>query len=562
MPLDRTCAAVEEQTISARAGVQETSGLLRYPTLRARRIRSERGASPLALALRLVTLVLLFAGALMLRPAQVFAAAPEQDVTDANVTVQKALSAARTGDLATAKLQYDAYENSWFDIEDGVRGKSRDAYRAIEKDMSDVSAAFANTPVDPAKVTAALADLDHEQQSFIQGQPVGGSTASVTGVSSAAPTGAKPTISTLLTLLSDTQGALAKKDYPTAAAQLKTFQTDWLDVEGDVKTRSADDYRNTENDMNLAFTLASQASPGTATVVSRMATRLQPYREASHYGVFDAAIILLREGLEALLVVVALLAFLKKSGNGTGQGWIATGAGAGLLASVVLGLAIQAFFGAIINPTNRELMEGVIGLVAAAMLIYVSYWLHSKASAGGWQRYLGQRTSEVIQGGRLFGLAALAFLAIFREGAETALFYLGMAGNISTGDLLIGLAIGFIALTILGVLMIVAGVRIPMRPFFAVASLLVFYLCFKFIGAGIHGLQVSGIVPAASASYLPAIDPLGMYPTWPTTIAQLLLLLAGAWVVLRDRLQPKRLATIEHPVADTGSSGLVQRQGN
>src|SRR5262249_4889342 len=155
---------------------------------------------------------------------------------------------------------------------------------------------------------------------------------------------------------------------------------------------------------------------------------------------------------------------------------------------------------------------------------YVSYWLHNKASAYGWQRYLTQRTDEVLQGGRLFGLATLAFLAIFREGAETALFYLGMVGNISTSDLLIGLGIGFGGLAILGVLMTVAGLRIPMRPFFAAASVLVFYLCFKFVGTGIHGLQVAGIVPAPSASYLPAIDALGMYSTWPTTIAQLLLL--------------------------------------
>jgi high-affinity iron transporter len=202
----------------------------------------------------------------------------------------------------------------------------------------------------------------------------------------------------------------------------------------------------------------------------------------------------------------------------------------------VLGVGIQVFFGAIINPSNREIMEGIIGLFAAAMLIYVSYWLHSKACLGGWQSYITTQTRQAIGGGRMFGLAVLAFLAVFREGAETALFYLGMASNISNTDLFIGLGLGFAILTVLGVLMVVVGLRIPMRPFFTVASLLVFYLCFKFVGMGIHALQVAGAIPSGSAPYLPSLDIIGLYPTWPTTIAQLVLLAAGLWVVLRDRI--------------------------
>jgi len=218
----------------------------------------------------------------------------------------------------------------------------------------------------------------------------------------------------------------------------------------------------------------------------------------------------------------------------------------GLLGSVALGLAIQASLGAVINPSNREVMEGLIGLFAAGMLVYVSYWLHSKASLGGWQTYINQRTTRAVAGGQLLGLAVLAFLAVFREGAETSLFYLGMASNISNTDLLIGLGLGFGLLAALGMLMIVAGVRIPMRSFFTVASLLVFYLCFKFVGTGIHALQVAGVIPDGSTTLLVSVDAIGMYPTWPTTIAQLFLLTAAAWVVLRPRLAPNavRLARL------------------
>jgi hypothetical protein len=111
-----------------------------------------------------------------------------------------------------------------------------------------------------------------------------------------------------------------------------------------------------------------------------------------------------------------------------------------------------------------------------------------------------------------------------------------MVGNISNTDLFLGLAIGFGGLVVLGFLLVVVGVRIPMRPFFTVASVLVFYLCFKFIGTGIHSLQVSGILPAWSAAFLPSQDALGLYPTWPTTIAQLALLGLAAWVLLRTRV--------------------------
>jgi high-affinity iron transporter len=465
------------------------------------------------------------------------ASTPADDLRQANALVQQALAAAQSGDLQTAQQTYSQYENTWFDIEDGIRASSRDSYVAIEKAMSGVSAAFAASPQDQAQVVTTLSALQGENQRFLSGGATAAAEASATAATE------RPTVATLLEQLSAAQASLANNDYPSATTSLKAFESTWLDVEGEIKTRSADAYRQTETDMELAATLASQGSPQTAAVVDRMATRLEPYRDAGRYGVFDAAIILLREGLEALLVIAALSAVLKKSGTAGGQAWLWIGATAGLGLSIILGLAIQAFFGSIVNPANRELMEGVIGLFAAAMLIYVSYWLHSKASLSGWQSYINTQTRDALQGGRLLGIAILAFLAVFREGAETALFYLGMVGNISNTDLLLGLAIGFGGLVVLGFLMVVVGVRIPMRPFFTVASVLVFYLCFKFIGTGIHSLQVSGYLPAGSAAFLPSEDAVGLYPTWPTTIAQLLLLGLAAWVLLRNRVnRPARIA--------------------
>ena len=86
-----------------------------------------------------------------------------------------------------------------------------------------------------------------------------------------------------------------------------------------------------------------------------------------------------------------------------------------------------------------------------------------------------------------------------------------------------------------------------------VASLLVFYLCFKFVGMGIHGLQVAGLIPSDSAAYLPSFDPIGLYPTWATTIAQLVLLAAGLWVVLRDRIGETAVQSSEKRVLVSSS---------
>jgi high-affinity iron transporter len=291
--------------------------------------------------------------------------------------------------------------------------------------------------------------------------------------------------------------------------------------------------------MALASTLLSNGSPDALTVVDHISSRLEPYEAETSYGIFDAFIILLREGMEALLVVVALLAFLKRSGNGSKQGWIWMGAGVGLAASIGLAFILQAVFSRAVNPNNRELLEGVTGLVAAVMLVYVSYWMHSKSSAQAWTKYIAQRTTAALATGSLFGLALLSFLAIFREGAETALFYLGIAPAIKTSDLFIGLAAAVVVLGVIGFLMVVAGVRIPVTKFMAVASILVFFLCFKFVGAGIHSLQVSGIAPATAESYLPSSDFLGLFPTWQTVIPQLVLLALAITVVVHGRLSER-----------------------
>ena len=460
------------------------------------------------------------------------AAGPEDDVRAANALIQNAIASLQGGDLAAAKNQYATYESTWFNIEDGVRERSRPAYVAIERRMDEVSVAIDKSDKDGA--LTALRALDTEQKNFISG---------VAPATQAAPTSqtaeGSATVSTLLGQLDSSRKAAQTGNFAVAAKEFDEFKETWPEVEGEIKTRSAGDYRATESDMARVSTMLAKESPESVGALDAMSARLRPYENAGNYRIFDATIIVLREGLEALLVVVALLAFLKRSGNSEKSSFIWGGAGFGVAASIVLGVAIHLLFGKAFSGANRELMEGATGLIAAAMLLYVSYWLHSQSSIGAWQRYIRERTTAALATGSLFGLGALSFLAVFREGGETVLFLIGMTGKISTGDLLIGLAIGSVFLLVIGLLLTLVGIRIPMRPFFAAASLLTFYLCFKFVGTGIHALQVADVLPARTEDFLPSNDTLGLYPTWQTTIPQAVLLLGGLAVFLRTRIEDR-----------------------
>lgn len=479
---------------------------------------------------------------------------PANDVATGNAIVQRALNSAQTGDVNAAKQQYQAFKTYWPTIEDPVRAASLTDYRAIEARMRDVDAAFVPNPPDAGQVVAALTALSQAQTTFISAQ--GGSqtavapapavssapvaTAPTTAATPATSAQANSSISTLIQQLSLAQTAVDKGDYAGASVQMKAFENTWPDVEGQVKNKSATTYSQTEDDMGLAAGLLNEKSPESKTVINRMYSRLEPLEARTQYGIFDAAIIVLREGLEALLVLVALLAVLSRSGNSDRRGWIWGGAIVGLGLSIALGVGLNMILRGVINPGNRELIEGFTGIIAAAMLLYVSYWLHSNTSIKGWQRQIHRRTAEALTTGSLIGLATLAFLAVFREGAESVLFFLGMATDISMHDLLLGLATGFAGLAILGTLIMVIGIRIPMRPFFAVAGVLVFYLCFKFLGTGIHALQVGGVLPTTAATYLPTSDWFGISPTWQTTIPQLLLLILAASVLLEGWVKQHR----------------------
>lgn len=479
------------------------------------------------LIVRLMCALLICTGLFSINAGAAFAAGSADGDTPAKVKallepVEQAVSLAKANDLAGAAKELNEFHEFWEGVEDEVKVISTERYTDIELNYGAAQIALQNK--DAAAAIESTEKLETAIEAVIAMGPAASSSESTE----------KPTLTQLLGELAEAQAFAGAGDYATAKTELREhFMKVWVEVEGEVKTRSPETYAAIEADVALAGNLLDQKSPQAKEVLARMSAQLTPIIEQANarYGIFDAAAILLREGLEALLVVAAILAFLVKSGNVDKRGWIYGGAIAGIIVSIIVAAVITAVSRTAFSGSNREVMEGVIGLVAAGMLFYVSYWMHGKAQAMAWQKFVRERTTQALASGSLFSLALLSFLSVFREGAETTLFYIGIMQSITMSDLLIGLGIAIVALTVIGVLIMRYGVRLPLRPFFLVASLLVFYLGFKFVGTGIHALQVAGTLPANIASWLPTIEFIGVFPTWETTIPQILLLAIAALVV-------------------------------
>lgn len=453
---------------------------------------------------------------------------------------QEGVEAAEQNNIAGMRLEYAEAHELWEKIEDDVRAQNPTAYVELESALDGVKEVLAAESIVPTAVEQAYARLHREATEVAE--KIGGGGVAPTQTVEATP-------ADLLGWISEAQVALNAGDNQKATEEFQQVIAAWPGVEGSIAARSPEAYANIES--NLGRTLAAlQASPvdqsEAAAALEEMEATLSPFAVARiTYTTFDAAAIILREGLEALLIIVALLAFLNRSGNSHRRGWIWLGGLAGVLASVVAAVGLQALFSQASAGQNRELIEGVTGLVAAALLFYVSYWLHSKSNLGVWRKYIDERTSQALARGSLWGLALLSFLAVFREGAETAVFYLGMAPSISFNSLVSGLALGTAILVVIAILMLWVGVKLPLRLFFRVAGLLVFYLGFKFVGHGIHALQIAGVLPASLVSLMPTVPSIGIYPTWETLIPQVLLLgLAGAALVYL-RLQEQQRQSVQ-----------------
>ena len=251
----------------------------------------------------------------------------------------------------------------------------------------------------------------------------------------------------------------------------------------------------------------------------------------------SALIILLREGLEAILVLAALIALLIKSGRREALRYVH----AGWIAALALGGVtwLAASYLITLSGADREITEGVTALLAAAMLLYVGFWMHRHAHASRWKAFIETRVTSALSGRTMWALASISFLAVYREAFETVLFYqalwleAGPDGHLAVGA---GFAAAVLGLVVLAWLILTLGLRLPLGWFFGGGSILMAVLAVVLAGKGIAALQEAGALPVGPLD-LPAIPSLGLYPTWQGVLTQLavVLLIVGAFAFSRRR---------------------------
>ena len=247
-----------------------------------------------------------------------------------------------------------------------------------------------------------------------------------------------------------------------------------------------------------------------------------------------AMIILLREGLEALLVIAALAAFLIKTGKREGLIYLYGGLVVALLMGGVTWVVSTTLIQ--IGGASRELTEGIAAITAALVLFYVGFWMHNKTSAMQWKHFIESSIKKALNKETLWGIAALSFIAVYREVFESVLFYQALwvqTDQNGQGMIVYGLLLATAILSLLAWLIMKYSTRLPLRQFFAVSGGFMFILAIVFAGKGMSALQEAGKIPLDPVD-LPSVELLGIYPNYQGLALQCLMLILASIMIIRD----------------------------
>ncbi|MFT3710452.1 MAG: FTR1 family protein [Archangium sp.] len=239
---------------------------------------------------------------------------------------------------------------------------------------------------------------------------------------------------------------------------------------------------------------------------------------SSFWSVFiTALLILLREGFEAVVVVGALLAVLKKLGA-TQQTRVVH---AGWVSSLVVGALAFIFGHAFFAGANREWMESLVSLVAVGFLLYAAMWLNARANMSKFMGELRGQMTKAITAGSTAGLFFISFSSVGRESLETALFLQGLAID-SPDGVMWGALAGIVGLLGLVVMVSTVGFKLPMKTLFSASTVLLVVTAVVLLGKGLHGLQELGVLPLYPVPFV-KFDVLGLFPDAISLAPQLLL---------------------------------------
>lgn len=250
----------------------------------------------------------------------------------------------------------------------------------------------------------------------------------------------------------------------------------------------------------------------------------------------QAFLILLREGIEAILVLVGIIAYLGRAGHEKELSTVYNWAIAGIIMSFVTAyLFVEVLDNTTTTGSGREIIEGCTALFAVLVLLGTSAWMGGKSNAKAWKSYIDKQVKLTLSTGKSRALGAAVFLAVYREGAEVILFYQALFNN-AVGDvdmIWAGFVTACVALALIFFLMQRGALRIPIGPFFKVTSAFMFILAVTFLGGGLKELQEADVISTSviEAVPVPSIDLLGLYPTYETIVPQILLIAAAVAMV-------------------------------
>lgn len=246
-----------------------------------------------------------------------------------------------------------------------------------------------------------------------------------------------------------------------------------------------------------------------------------------------AAGILLREGFEAILVLIALLAVIKATGDKRAARWVH----GGWVAAVGLGVIAWFFSGWLMNMSGigRESMEGAISLIAVVVLLSVGGWLHRRTEIQRWKEFIEGHVKRLIEGNNVIGIALLSFMAVFREAFETVLFLRAIwldAGTTGRPAMWLGVVVAFALVVALAWALLKWSTKLPLRKVFTFSSLLIIALAVILAGKGVHAFQETGLISFSDFGWNLQSDLFGFYSTRETVLAQLAALIAGVaiWI--------------------------------
>lgn len=413
-----------------------------------------------------------------------------------------------TGDREKIRQQYNTFNSTWTRNESVIRDQSQAYYGKIETAISFLHAAIETDPYDNETVNSNFDDLNQSIQDFMDGKSLSTSDSEIT------------TLSQGLSLLRKAYKAFKVNDSVTAQKAMKTFIANWPVFEGEVSTRSSSLYTKVESQTPVIMVKGNEKKYQDQ--LKELISELSLISDTASYNAIDAMSILLREGVEALLIILALVEILKAAKQTKGLKWIYTGALVGIMASLLVAMLLQTLFPAVTSGNNREIIEGFVGIVAVVMMFGIGIWLHSKSSMKAWTAYMEKKINMVMSTGSFISMFAVSFLAVFREGAETILFYVGILPRISLGQLSIGIGSAIALLIILAVILTKTTKLIPIHLLFKVLTVLIYLLAFKMLGVSIHALQLTSVLPNHILISIPTIDWLGIYPSLEGILSQLI----------------------------------------